>query len=232
MKGTNSAFNSASSIQPRVKHTFCYGCISPHADGCISPHAEAAPYMLDKNTPWRNVLSVLAFCFFLFLFSIRRVTLFFLFLFLFNLVCNSRRITYITYVWDVNFEFSIAIEIVLSVQVKENALEYLIKSRNFTTYIYSIYIYNKNIYNNLVCLFNIIESKLFYFMKNKNKDINKNSKLEKILLQSFQDLQSIIYNFSFRKSKDLWNYCSIHINNIDNIWKWNTCVHTNYKFFY
>lgn len=83
MKGTNSAFNSASSIQPRVKHTFCYGCISPHADGCISPHAEAAPYMLDKNTPWRNVLSVLAFCFFLFLFSIRRVTLFFsIFIFL------------------------------------------------------------------------------------------------------------------------------------------------------
>lgn len=152
-----------------------------------------------------------------FFFPFDALHFFFLFLFFFNLVCNSKRITYITYVLAVNFEFSIAIEIVLSVQVKENALEYLIKSRNFTTYIYSIYIYNKNIYNNLVCLFNIIESKLFYFMKNKNKDINKNLKLEKILLQSFQDLQSIIYNFSFRKSKDLWNYCSIHINNIDNI---------------
>lgn len=39
-------------------------------------------------------------------------------------------------------------------------------------------------------------------MKSNNKDINKNSKLKKILLQSFQDLQLIIYNFNFRKSKD------------------------------
>lgn len=56
--------------------------------------AEAAPYMLDKNTPRRK--SVLIFCT-SFFFSIRRVAFFFfLFLFLFNLaVCKLRRITYI-----------------------------------------------------------------------------------------------------------------------------------------
>lgn len=45
--------------------------------------AEAAPYMLDKNTPRRNVLSVLTFCASSFsFFPVRRVVLFFFSIFI------------------------------------------------------------------------------------------------------------------------------------------------------
>lgn len=40
------------------------------------------------------------------------------------------------------------------------------------------------------------------------------------MLQSFEDLLSIIYNFDFKKSKNLWNYCSTRAKNIDNKMKY------------
>lgn len=149
--------------------------------------------MLDKNTPRRK--SVLIFCT-SFFFSIRRVAFFFfLFLFLFNLaVCKLRRITYIACVRCQFCIFYSNRNRFIRTGKKEcfgifDNIEILLP-----IFIVYIYIYSKNfhIYNNLVCLFNIIESKLFYFMKSNNKDINKNSKLEKMLLQLFQ-----IYNHLF-----------------------------------